>query len=174
MLPALLVPEVIQPDQAATTPDSLTSTSSPSFKCLDFCCGSGEFTQILNAWCTRNHVACEIVGADPFTREAYTSVTGKVAKSWSFEDVCDGVLLDEDDNTFDAVTICYAIHLLEPSRNYSFFNTMAQHAKWMLIVSPTKNKGVVDESLGWEQINYLTDRKVHARFYRSLLFAGDT
>jgi hypothetical protein len=194
MLDAMLGPVLrIDKSQDASTQDASTSSN---FSCLDFCCGSGEFSRILSSWCERRKLMCSLTGADPFTQQAYADVTGKVAKKWSFEDVCEGKLLDEDGtmmdeesrlldeentqedgkdrsrNTFDVLAISYAIHLLEPSRVFSFFPTMARHAKWMLIISPTKNKGVIDASLGWEPMDYLTDRKVHARFYKSLCYEG--
>lgn len=139
------------------------------FSCLDFCCGSGEFTQILDIWCQKKGAKCTITGADPFTREAYSKATNRVARDWSFASVCDGVL-DDEGATFDLVVISYAIHLLDPSRMYSFFNAMANHSKYMLIISPTKNKGLVSSAHGWEATGYETNRKVHLRLYRSLLY----
>ena len=39
--------------------------------------------------------------------------------------------------------------------------------------SPTKNKGLVEMSHGWEEVAYVTAQKVHTRFYKSLLFEGE-
>eukprot|EP00959_Pyramimonas_sp_CCMP1952_P000107 1907-Pyramimonas_sp.AAC.2 len=52
MLDAMLVPALRE--GTSTTGEESTSTLEPMhFTCLDFCCGAGEFSRILNAWCER-------------------------------------------------------------------------------------------------------------------------
>uniref|UniRef100_A0A061SH74 Methyltransferase domain-containing protein n=1 Tax=Tetraselmis sp. GSL018 TaxID=582737 RepID=A0A061SH74_9CHLO len=137
---------------------------------LDLCCGSGEMTVIFRSWLeeVNSTIEMDISAADPFTCEAYKRSTGKMAETWSFEDVCDGVL-DDLGLSFGLVCISYAVHLLEPSRNSAFFQNLSRHSRLMLIVSPTKNKGIVDESLGWRQAEYRTVQRIHFRLYETLV-----
>jgi hypothetical protein len=120
------------------------------------------------------NVRVEVTGADPYTHEGYARATGREAERWSFEDICDGGVLDDlGERFYDVVAISYAIHLLDRSRYFSFFQALARRAQYLLIVSPTKNKGLVETSHGWEEAAYLTAQKVHTRFYRSLMFKGN-
>ena len=57
---------------------------------------------------------------------------------------------------------------LRRSRYYAFFQALARCCRHLLIISPTKNKGLVEAMHGWEEAEYLTEQKVHARFYHSL------
>eukprot|EP00873_Tetraselmis_striata_P022455 jgi/Tetstr1/442719/TSEL_030809.t1 len=127
---------------------------------LDFCCGSGEFTRIFEGWqASRGRDVCTaITGADPYTQEGYRRATSRRAESWSFEDVCEGALEDAG-VSFDVIAISYAIHLLERSRYHLFFHSLARRAAHMLIVSPTKNKGIVGMEHGWEEVAYVSDLK---------------
>jgi hypothetical protein len=140
---------------------------------LDFCCGSGEFTRIYEAWeRSRGAQPSCITGSDPYTQEGYRQCTSRTAESWSFQDVCEGVL-EERGLRFDVVAISYAIHLLDKSRYHLFFHSLARHANYMLIVSPTKNKGIVGREHCWEEVSYVANLKVHTRLYRSLASFDD-
>ena len=139
---------------------------------LDLCCGAGEFTLIFRAWhslqpCSASGGCCPVTGADPYTGQGYERATGMKAEAWSFDDVCSGALEDAG-VAFDVVTISYAIHLLDRSRYFAFFQSLARHARRMLIISPTKNKGLVEEAHGWREAEYISDQKVHARLYESI------
>mmetsp|Transcript_34382 Transcript_34382/g.97390 ORF Transcript_34382/g.97390 Transcript_34382/m.97390 type:complete len:203 (+) Transcript_34382:298-906(+) len=145
---------------------------------LDLCCGSGEFTLIFRAWLERRQAegpAISITGADPYTRDGYARWTGQKAERWSFQDICDGVLEegglggDPSYRAFDLVVISYAVHLLERSRYFAFFQSLARSSRHMLIISPTKNKGLVETAHGWEEVAYVSAQKVHSRMYKSLL-----
>lgn len=52
---------------------------------LDFCCGSGEVSEIIRQLGYTNTTA-----SDPFTQEAYKKRFGEACLSWSFEEVIQG------------------------------------------------------------------------------------
>lgn len=152
---------------------------------LDLCAGSGEFTIVFRDWERRRRLSvkasdaresagesaaplCAITAADPYTFEAYERNTGQAAERWSFQDVCDGAL--DGRGGFDVVAISYAVHLLDRSRYFVFFQALARSARHMLIVSPTKNKGLVQPEHGWQEAAYISEEKVHSRLYESLAF----
>ena len=166
--------------------NSTTAQTMTTLKMLDFSCGAGEMTKIVLQWSLkRDDVAILAVGADPYTREAFKEEVGDgiECKSWSFQDVCNGAIDDEDEldcddcdcddargKKFDFVIISYAIHLLEASLEYNFYNALAKKTRYLVIVSPTKNKGLIEnDSLGFRLVRYESEMKIHVRVYESLL-----
>ena len=73
---------------------------------------------------------------------------------------------------YDFVAISYAIHLLDASLEYLFYNALAKRCRYLVVVSPTKNKGVIEKrnemSFGFREIAYETKLKVHLRVFESL------
>lgn len=156
----------------------LCSKETTCFHVLDFCCGSGEFSQILLRWSKDvEQIAFAITGADPYTREAFkkqTEFANVECKPWSFKDVCEGCLeeLGDEDFAYDFVAISYAIHLLAPSLEHLFYNALAKRCRYLVIISPTKNKGLIEKNketkFGFKEIAYETKLKVHLRVFESL------
>ena len=158
--------------------NAFCSKETTCFHVLDFCCGSGEFSQILLRWSKDvTHIAFAITAADPYTREAFkkqTEFANVECKPWSFKSVCEGCLeeLGDEDFAYDIVAISYAIHLLAPSLEHLFYNALAKRCRYLVIVSPTKNKGLIEKNketkFGFKEIAYETKLKVHLRVFESL------
>lgn len=173
----IVVPKILVPilKTKREQSDDATTTAT-TFRVLDFCCGAGEFTKILLNWSKDvDKIAFAITGADPYTRGAFVKETeGLECRPWSFKDVCEGCLEEEGDEDFvyDFVAISYAIHLLEASLEYVFYNALAKRCRYLVIVSPTKNKGAIEKrnesSFGFKEIAYDTKLKVHLRVFESL------
>lgn len=174
VVPKILVP--ILKTKRKQQSDDAAATTATTFRVLDFCCGAGEFTKILLNWSKDvDKIAFAITGADPYTRGAFVKETeGLECRPWSFKDVCEGCLEEEGDEDFvyDFVAISYAIHLLEASLEYVFYNALAKRCRYLVIVSPTKNKGAIEKrnesSFGFKEIAYDTKLKVHLRVFESL------
>ena len=173
VVPKILVP-ILRTKRKQS--DDATAATTTTFRVLDFCCGAGEFTKILLNWSKDvDKIASAITGADPYTRGAFVKETeGLECRPWSFKDVCEGCLEEDGDEDFvyDFVAISYAIHLLDASLEYVFYNALAKRCRYLVIVSPTKNKGAIEKrnesSFGFKEIAYDTKLKVHLRVFESL------
>lgn len=175
----ILAPKILLPmmESKARNEQQMTTTTTKTFRVLDFCAGAGEFTKILLHW-SKDIVklAFAITGADPYTRAAFIKETeGLECKPWSFKDVCEGCLDEGEEDggiMYDFVAISYAIHLLDASLEYLFYNALAKRCRYLVVVSPTKNKGVIEKrnetSFGFREIAYETKLKVHLRVFESL------
>jgi len=174
----ILAPKILLPMmESKAGNEQQTTTTTTTFRVLDFCAGAGEFTKILLHW-SKDIVklAFAITGADPYTRAAFIKETeGLECKPWSFKDVCEGCLDEGEEDggiMYDFVAISYAIHLLDASLEYLFYNALAKRCRYLVVVSPTKNKGVIEKrnemSFGFREIAYETKLKVHLRVFESL------
>ena len=149
------------------------------FHVLDFCCGSGEFSNILLRWSKDvRQIAFAITAADPYTREAFKKqkeFANVECKPWSFKSVCEGCL-EEDSETKISRTISWRYRTRftswQPSLEHLFYNALAKRCRYLVIVSPTKNKGLIEKnketSFGFKEIAYETKLKVHLRVFESL------
>ena len=175
VVPKILVP-ILKTKRKQSDDAAAAAATTTTFRVLDFCCGAGEFTKILLNWSKDvDKIAFAITGADPYTRGAFVKETeGLECRPWSFKDVCEGCLEEEGDEDFvyDFVAISYAIHLLDASLEYVFYNALAKRCRYLVIVSPTKNKGVIEKrnesSFGFKEIAYDAKLKVHLRVFESL------
>ena len=173
----ILAPKILLPMMESKARNEQQTTTTKTFRVLDFCAGAGEFTKILLHW-SKDIVklAFAITGADPYTRAAFIKETeGLECKPWSFKDVCEGCLDEGEEDggiMYDFVAISYAIHLLDASLEYLFYNALAKRCRYLVVVSPTKNKGVIEKrnetSFGFREIVYETKLKVHLRVFESL------
>ena len=173
----ILAPKILLPMMESKAGNEQQTTTTTTFRVLDFCAGAGEFTKILLHW-SKDIVklAFAITGADPYTRAAFIKETeGLECKPWSFKDVCEGCLDEGEEDggiMYDFVAISYAIHLLDASLEYLFYNALAKRCRYLVVVSPTKNKGVIEKrnetSFGFREIAYETKLKVHLRVFESL------
>lgn len=98
-------------------------------KILDFCCGSGEVSQILKEL---GYPASE--ASDPYTQEAYFANMGKACASWSFDQVIRGEL----EGTYSAIICSFAMHLCDKEKLYPLVYQLLQHSSMLVIISPHK------------------------------------
>jgi len=97
---------------------------------LDFCCGSGEVTQVLAEMGFPNSI-----GSDPFTQEAFERNTGKTCNHWNFDDVVKGAL---EGKKFSAVICSFAMHLCEKEKQFPLVYQLFQTSPQIIILTPHK------------------------------------
>jgi SAM-dependent methyltransferase len=146
---------------------------SESLSVLDLACGSGEATLALQEWQTAEGttapVTLNIDGADPFTGPAYEERTGKVAFTFSFEDVARGCL-SERLLQYDLCVCSFAMHLIQDkSYLWCTLNALARSCKFLALLSPHKNPHVAASS-GWVLEYEKVEARVRLRLYRSTLW----
>lgn len=149
---------------------------------LDFACGDGLITSlILNNIKINNLQNIIINGSDPFLSQQYMKknknkfVTNVF--SFGFEDIIGGDIFTNCENKlkyhYDLIIISFAIHLLDKKHTKYFLEKIAQHAKYLLIISPTKNKGNFDDisiksfSKKIETKSFNNDKKIFYKLYES-------
>ena len=123
---------------------------------LDLACGSGEVTLALRLENTQ-----QIVGADPYTSEAYLDRTGQQALAHSFEQIAQGALAAE---RFSLIVCSYALHLVEPSRLPALLAQLAICSPALLILSPHKRPEIRD-AWGWRLIQQTYRHRVRVRLF---------
>lgn len=135
-----------------------------SISVLDLACGSGEATVAVEAWMHQSGVSGEIEAADPYTHSAYLERTGKIAMSFSFQDIADGLI----EHYFDVCILSFAAHLIKPSMLFITLYQLSQKCKYLLVLSPHK-KPVIVEKYGWILVyECMADMRVRTRLYKSL------
>lgn len=118
---------------------------------LDLCCGSGEVTMALKDY---NHT---IIGADPYTEEAYRKRTGKEALNLSFKDIAQGKLKGE----YDTIICSFALHLCENSMLPVVLYQLSRVSKKLIIITPNKRPDC--EKVGWFLIDECIKDRVRMR-----------
>ncbi len=96
---------------------------------LDFCCGSGEVSQVLETLGHSNTVA-----SDPFTYEAYHRQFGKSCLRLDFKAVIRGQLT----GNYSCIICSFAMHLCPPEQLYPLVQQLLQHSKTLVILTPHK------------------------------------
>ncbi len=96
---------------------------------LDFCCGSGEVSVVIEHLGYPPPVAC-----DPYTKEAFTKRTGRTCESWSFESVVKGELKGD----YSAVICSFAMHLCPEEQLFPLAYQLFQHTGLLVILTPHK------------------------------------
>lgn len=96
---------------------------------LDFCCGSGEVSEVLRAMGFSGTTAC-----DPYTREAFERNIGGQCLGWSFKDVLRGKLEGE----FSAVICSFAMHLCPKEQLHPLAHALLDRAPLLVIITPHK------------------------------------
>jgi len=100
-----------------------------SEKILDFCCGSGEVTvALLKLGCK------EIIGSDPYTRQAFRKRTDKKALSLSFEEVIRKGLPEK----FTSVIASFALHLCPQEQLYPLVTQIFESTPQLIVITPHK------------------------------------
>lgn len=186
-----------------TTSSSSSSTSTTThqnpLRILDLACGSGEATLALEHWHKQRAFSRPLIitACDPYTAQAYRERTGRACSEWSFRDVMDGILLENDNEGEDAietpllnnsdansdarnthiqrkphdVCICsFALHLLTPSQLHATCTQLALACRLLIVLSPHKRPHITS-AMGWECVETVVTRemRVHAWLYRALL-----
>lgn len=96
---------------------------------LDFCCGSGEVSQVLIKLGYPLPQA-----SDPYTQEAYRQNVGKECWDFSFEDIIRGKL----EGQFSSIICSFAMHLCPQKQLYPLVYQLFQHTAQLIIITPHK------------------------------------
>jgi len=97
---------------------------------LDFCCGSGEVSEVLHQMGYKNST-----GSDPYTQKAYSLRMKKPCLGYSFEDVIQGRLGTKQ---YSSVICSFAMHLCEAKQLYPLTQRLFQCTKQIVIITPHK------------------------------------
>jgi len=97
---------------------------------LDFCCGSGEVSQVLYELGYENSAGC-----DPYTQKAYSLKMEKTCLGYSFEDVIKGKLQGQK---YSSVISSFAMHLCDPKQLYPLVHQLFQTTEQVVIITPHK------------------------------------
>lgn len=98
-------------------------------KVLDFCCGSGEVSQVLQK------LGYPIPQAsDPYTQEAYRLHFTQDCWNLSFDDVIRGKLTEQ----FSSIICSFAMHLCSKDKLYPLVYQLFQHTNQLIIITPHK------------------------------------
>lgn len=128
----------------------INKIENPNIKMLDFACGTGIISSsVIHLINEFKYNSISIDASDPYLSDHY-SIKNKSCYinnilKYGFEDIikndlftgCDG----EFDYYYDIMVISFAIHLLDDKYVQFFLNKISYHIKYLLIMSPTKNKG---------------------------------
>lgn len=129
---------------------------------LDFCCGSGEVSQVILELSYPLPLA-----SDPFTAEAYQKQFNRDCLPYSFEDVIKGKM----NGHFSAIICSFAMHLCPVKDLFPLAYQLFQCTDQLVIITPHKRPDLEQYdgiSLEFED-DTLTERgkKVRLRAYRS-------
>ena len=128
---------------------------------LDFCCGGGEVTTVLDGLGFSDTVGC-----DPFTQQAFKNNTHKEALSFDFSDVIQGKLTGD----FSSVICSFAMHLCPQDQLFLLCYYLFETAPQIVIITPHKRPAL--ENLEGVELEFedfvLTKRgkKVRLKAYR--------
>ncbi len=97
---------------------------------LDFCCGSGEVSQVLS-----NLGYDHVEGCDPFTQKAYTQRMDHPCLPYSFDDVIRGKLSGKQ---YTSVICSFAMHLCPPKKLYPLTRQLFDCSPQLIVITPHK------------------------------------
>jgi len=153
----------------------LTKISNPNtVSYLDFACGDGLITELIHIWHQNHNITDYTIDAtDPYMYNEYTKKHNRIAYSYGFEDVIkNNIFGNKLADYYNIVIISFAIHLIDDKYVNYFLDIVLQHTDYLLIISPTKNKGdfphlnkVLDEKFSGTYDNKTI--KVYYRLYKS-------
>ncbi len=129
---------------------------------LDFCCGSGEVSQVL---LELGYEYSE--GSDPFTQKAYVAAMNKACLGYSFQDVIKGKM---DGRRYSSIICSFAMHLCPEKKLYPLIQQLFNCTDQLVLLTPHKRPklDVVDGVVLEFEDFTLTERgkKVRLRSYR--------
>ncbi len=96
---------------------------------LDFACGGGEVTQVL-----QQLGADPITGCDPFTFELYERQTGCTCLHYSFKEVLKGMSVGH----YSLIISSFALHLCPAKDLFSLTWNLFQSAPTLVVITPHK------------------------------------
>lgn len=96
---------------------------------FDFCCGSGEVSQVLLKLGYPMPQA-----SDPYTQEAYRNNIGQDCWNWSFDDIIRGKLQGQ----FSCIICSFAMHLCPQKQLYPLVNQIFIHTAQLIVITPHK------------------------------------
>jgi hypothetical protein len=96
---------------------------------LDFCCGSGEVSQVV-----RELGFSDITASDPYTGDAFQKTMGLSCYPWSFKDVIRG----KWEGSYSAVICSFAMHLCPEEQLYPLAHQLLSKAPLLVIITPHK------------------------------------
>jgi hypothetical protein len=134
---------------------------------LDFACGDGIITNLILRFIQNNNCQnIEIDGCDPYLSQQYlknnqNNIFVSNCYTFSYEDILKNDLFNNNMKHFyDIIIISFAIHLLDKKYEKFFLDKISYHTKYLLIISPTKNKG------DFENLNFI---KIHEEKFNEKL-----
>lgn len=96
---------------------------------LDFCCGSGEVSRVMQ------ELGFPLPGAsDPYTGDAYEKNFGRKCLPLSFGDVIRGHL----NGSFSAIICSFALHLCPEKQLYPLVHALLSSAPQLVVLTPHK------------------------------------
>ncbi|MFN7119129.1 MAG: hypothetical protein ACK4TA_20190 [Saprospiraceae bacterium] len=98
-------------------------------KVLDFCCGSGEVSQVVQELGYALPQA-----SDPYTQAAYYKNFQQECWNFTFEDIIKGKLTGE----FSSIICSFAMHLCPEKQLYPLVYQLFQHTENLIIITPHK------------------------------------
>lgn len=128
---------------------------------LDFACGGGEVTQVLQQAGVEN-----ITGCDPFTFDLYERQTGYPCLRFSFKDLVKGA----QPGRYSLIISSFALHLCPVKDLYPLTWNLLQAAPLLVVITPHKRpelEKIPGITTDWED-HVLTQKgkKVNLKAYR--------
>lgn len=96
---------------------------------LDFCCGGGEISLILDQLGYTNSQ-----GSDPYTHALYQKNRQQSCAKWTFDDVIKGAMT----GSYSAIICSFALHLCPEKKLYPLVMQLFQHSPSLVILTPHK------------------------------------
>jgi ubiquinone/menaquinone biosynthesis C-methylase UbiE len=150
---------------------------------LDFACGDGIITNLILRFIQNNNCQnIEIDGCDPYLSQQYlknnhNNIFVSNCYTFSYEDILKNDLFNNNmKQYYDIIIISFAIHLLDKKCEKFFLDKISYHTKYLLIISPTKNKGdfenisfikIHEEKFNEKISEKLSEKKVFYNLYMS-------
>ncbi len=126
---------------------------------LDLAAGSGEATLALS-----EAGAGRVDGVDPYTFEAYSRRTGRVAERMTFDQIAAGALAGRK---YSLIVCSFALHLCQSSRLPGLACQLALISPALLVLTPHK-RPEIRSAWGWQLEGEFLSERVRTRMYRSM------
>jgi hypothetical protein len=122
---------------------------------LDLSCGTGLATNILQSIGYHN-----IIGADPYLHNEYTTITKQPCYNMSFKDI----IINGLQHSFSCIICSFALHLCKTSMLHNLLWRLSTASNCLVVISPSKFPIIGKPKV--ERFCYTTNKKrVHFREY---------